>query len=91
MLSQDSRLERCRFAVVTTADISIKLIRNTWNRKVEELYMTVQGTLKWASSERYDGEWEAGEESGVGIYSWPDGSTYNGFWIHGKKNGALPL
>ena len=48
----------------------------------------VQGTLKWASGERYDGEWRVGEESGVGIYTWPDGSTYNGFWSHGKKNGV---
>ena len=49
--------------------------------------LLVQGTLKWASGERYDGEWRVGEESGVGIYTWPDGSTYNGFWSHGKKHG----
>lgn len=48
----------------------------------------VQGTLKWASGERYDGEWRVGAESGVGIYTWPDGGTYNGFWSHGKKNGV---
>lgn len=53
--------------------------------------LLVQGTLKWASGERYDGEWRVGEESGVGIYTWPDGSTYNGFWAHGKKNGASPI
>lgn len=50
----------------------------------------MQGTLKWSTGERYDGEWANGQENGIGIFTWPDGSTFNGFWEHGKKNGAHP-
>ena len=51
----------------------------------------MQGTLKWSTGERYDGEWANGQENGIGIFTWPDGSTFNGFWEHGKKNGAEPV
>ena len=37
--------------------------------------------------ERYDGEWNAGEEDGLGIFTWTDGSTYDGFWCRSKKHG----
>lgn len=46
-----------------------------------------QGTLRWASGERYDGEWVEGEEQGLGVFTWRDGTTYDGFWQSGKKHG----
>ena len=46
-----------------------------------------QGTLRWASGERYDGEWVEGEEDGLGVFTWRDGTTYDGFWQSGKKHG----
>ena len=46
-----------------------------------------QGTLRWASGERYDGEWVEGEEHGLGVFTWRDGTTYDGFWQFGKKHG----
>jgi len=46
-----------------------------------------QGTLRWASGERYDGEWIEGEEDGLGVFTWRDGTTYDGFWQSGKKHG----
>lgn len=46
-----------------------------------------QGTLRWASGERYDGEWVEGEEHGLGVFTWRDGTTYDGFWQSGKKHG----
>lgn len=46
-----------------------------------------QGTLRWASGERYDGEWVEGEEDGLGVFTWRDKSTYDGFWQSGKKHG----
>ena len=46
-----------------------------------------QGTLKWGSGERYDGEWKEGEEDGLGVFTWLDGSSYDGFWQHGRKHG----
>ena len=46
-----------------------------------------QGTLRWASGERYDGEWVEGEEDGLGVFTWRDESTYDGFWQSGKKHG----
>lgn len=49
--------------------------------------MCVQGTLRWASGERYDGEWVEGEEDGLGVFTWRDKSTYDGFWQSGKKHG----
>lgn len=38
--------------------------------------------------ERYDGEWQEGQEGGVGVFTWRDGSTYEGFWEGGKKCGV---
>lgn len=29
-----------------------------------------RGTFKWASGERYDGEWKDGKEDGRGAYLW---------------------
>ena len=46
-----------------------------------------QGTLRWASGERYDGEWIEGEEDGLGVFTWRDSTTYDGFWHSGKKHG----
>ena len=39
------------------------------------------------AGDRYDGEFRAGEEDGVGIFTWADGSTYEGFWQAGQKHG----
>lgn len=41
-----------------------------------------------ASGDRYDGKWEDGEQSGVGVFTWGDGSSYNGFWRNGRKHGV---
>ena len=38
--------------------------------------------------DRYDGKWEDGEQSGVGMFTWADGSSYNGFWRNGRKHGV---
>jgi MORN repeat len=38
--------------------------------------------------DRYDGKWEDGEQSGVGVFTWADGSSYNGFWRNGRKHGV---
>ena len=40
-----------------------------------------------AAGDRYDGEFKAGQEDGVGIFSWADGATYEGFWKQGQKHG----
>ncbi len=40
------------------------------------------------SGDRYDGKWEDGEQSGVGVFTWADGSSYNGFWRDGRKHGV---
>jgi MORN repeat len=40
------------------------------------------------SGDRYDGKWEDGEQSGVGVFTWADGSSYNGFWRNGRKHGV---
>ena len=39
------------------------------------------------AGDRYDGEFKAGQEDGVGIFSWADGATYEGFWKQGQKHG----
>lgn len=40
------------------------------------------------TGDRYDGKWEEGEQSGVGVFTWADGSSYNGFWRNGRKHGV---
>jgi 1-phosphatidylinositol-4-phosphate 5-kinase len=44
--------------------------------------------LSLAAGERYDGEWQEGQEGGIGVFTWRDGSTYEGFWEGGKKTGV---
>ena len=44
------------------------------------------GLTLWPG-DRYDGKWEDGEQSGVGVFTWADGSMYNGYWRSGRKHG----
>ena len=49
--------------------------------------MSGRGTFRWASGERYDGQWLDGREEGRGTFTWPDGSYFDGNWAAGEKHG----
>ena len=75
---------RARYTLQAGVDVTARSMLDT----VASLSLLAQGTLKWATGERYDGEWANGQENGIGTFTWPDGSTFHGYWEHGKKNGA---
>jgi hypothetical protein len=46
-----------------------------------------QGTLTFASGQKYVGEYRNGKKHGQGTYTWPDGYKYVGEWKDGKEHG----
>ena len=46
-----------------------------------------RGIYVWPSGDRYEGEWRAGRENGVGTSISMDGSTYYGFFLDGRMHG----
>ncbi len=56
-------------------------------RCVEGDCLNGRGVKIEASGERYEGEWQMGARSGVGIAAWPDGATYIGQWSGDQPHG----
>ncbi|MCP4319440.1 MAG: hypothetical protein GY789_26495 [Hyphomicrobiales bacterium] len=42
----------------------------------------------WQNSDRYDGDWKNGMQSGHGVFVSSGGEAYNGDWQMGRKHGS---
>ena len=46
-----------------------------------------QGRMEFVDGEIYDGDWEAGVKTGVGLGDFPDGSQYDGDYLNENFDG----
>lgn len=63
----------------------------TWSGSCQNGLAMGRGVLQWFESgrpsERYEGEYRDGKQSGRGVYTWPDGDRYEGEWRDDKASG----
>jgi hypothetical protein len=56
---------------------------------------TRKGNFCFRNNAKYDGEWEKGQQEGMGTLTATDGSTFTGYWNHkhgcgfGERNGVI--
>lgn len=44
-----------------------------------------QGVFNWPDGKKYDGQWKAGKQHGLGYYTSKSGETRRGRWVDGKR------
>jgi hypothetical protein len=63
----------------------------TWSGDCVDGLATGRGTAQWFTNgrptDRYEGEYRAGQENGSGTFAWANGERYEGEWRNGERAG----
>jgi len=43
------------------------------------------GTMVYTNGDKYEGNWENNDRSGIGIFTWANGNKFEGEWKNNKK------